>query len=46
VMVLRYVDGRSVEEIADTIGKPANTVRKQLSRAVQRLRTFFMKVLS
>jgi RNA polymerase sigma-70 factor, ECF subfamily len=27
VVVLRYVDGRSVQEIADTIGRPADTVR-------------------
>ena len=46
VMVLRYVDGRSVQEIAETLGKPADTVRKQLSRAVERLRTFFRKVLA
>lgn len=44
VMVLRYVDGHSVQQISDTIGRPADTVRKQLSRAVQRLRTSLLKV--
>jgi RNA polymerase sigma-70 factor (ECF subfamily) len=46
VVVLRYVDGRSVQEIADTTGRPADTVRKQASRAVQRLRTWLTGVLS
>jgi RNA polymerase sigma-70 factor (ECF subfamily) len=46
VVVLRYVDGRSVQEIADTIGRPADTVRKQVYRAVQRLRTWLTGVLS
>jgi RNA polymerase sigma-70 factor (ECF subfamily) len=46
VMVLRYVEGHSVQQIADTIGKPAETIRKQLFRAVQRLRTFLTEVLS
>jgi RNA polymerase sigma-70 factor (ECF subfamily) len=45
VIVLRYLDGLSVQEIADTTGKPADTVRKRLSRALQRLRTSFQKVL-
>jgi RNA polymerase sigma-70 factor (ECF subfamily) len=43
VMVLRYVEGHSVQEIADTIGKPTETIRKQLSRAVQRLRVLLTK---
>jgi len=46
VMVLRYVDRHSVQEIADTIGKPTETIRKQLFRAVQRLRNFLTGVLS
>lgn len=45
VIVLRYLDGLSVQNIADTTGKPADTVRKRLSRALQRLRTSFQKVL-
>ena len=44
VMVLRYVDGRSVQEIADTTGKPVGTIKKQLSRAVQRLRKWLKEV--
>jgi RNA polymerase sigma-70 factor (ECF subfamily) len=46
VVVLRYVDGHSVQKISDTIGKPVGTVTKQLSRAVQRLRTWLMEVPS
>lgn len=45
VIVLRYVNGHSVQEIADTLGKPAETVRKQVSRALQRLRTLLTEVL-
>lgn len=44
IVVLRYVDGRSVQEIAATIGKPAETIRKQLYRAVERLRTWLKEV--
>ena len=43
VVVLRYVDGRSVREVAEATGKSVGTVTKQLSRAVQRLRTWLMK---
>lgn len=46
VVVLRYVDGRSVQEIADSIGKPVEAVRKQIYRSVQRLRSWLSKVLS
>lgn len=46
VIVLRYLDGLSVQEIAQTTGRPADTVRKRLSRALQRLRTSFQKVVS
>jgi RNA polymerase sigma-70 factor (ECF subfamily) len=45
VIVLRYLDGLSVQDIAETTGKPADTVRKRLSRALQRLRSSFQKVL-
>ena len=38
VVVLRYVDGHSVQEIADTTGKLVGTIKKQLSRALDRLR--------
>src|SRR6478672_6352525 len=46
VVVLRYVDGHSVQEVADTIGRPVETVRKQIYRALQRLRTWLSEVLS
>jgi RNA polymerase sigma-70 factor (ECF subfamily) len=46
VVVLRYMDGHSVQAIADTIGKPVGTVTKQLSRAVRRLRTWLTEVPS
>jgi len=46
VVILRYVDGQSVQEIADTLGSPVGTVTKQLSRAVQRLRAWLVKVRS
>ena len=32
VVVMRYVDGRSIKEIADATGRPAGTVSKQISR--------------
>lgn len=44
IVVMRYLDGRSVHEIAATIGKPAETVRKQIYRTVQKLKTHFTKV--
>jgi RNA polymerase sigma-70 factor (ECF subfamily) len=40
VLVLRYVDGLSVQQVSDTTGSPVNTVTKQISRAVQRLRSW------
>ena len=46
VVVLRYVDGHSVQEIAAATGRPLGTVTKQLSRAVERLRTWLIKVQS
>jgi RNA polymerase sigma-70 factor, ECF subfamily len=36
-LVLRYVNGHSAQEIADTTGKPLGTIKKQISRALQRL---------
>ena len=38
VAVMRYVDGQSVKEIAQSTGSPVGTVTKQLSRGLQRLR--------
>ena len=46
VVVLRYVNGHSVQEIADTIGKPVGTIKKQLSRALERLRRWLSEVPS
>ena len=38
VVVMRYFDGLSVQEIADDLARPLGTVTKQLSRALQRMR--------
>jgi RNA polymerase sigma-70 factor (ECF subfamily) len=38
VVVLRYLDGQSVAEVATALGRPVGTVTKQLSRALERLR--------
>jgi len=46
VTVMRYVDGQSVSQIADATGKPVGTITKQLSRAIERLRTWLNKVPS
>ncbi len=46
VVVMRYVDGRSVKEIADTTGRPVGTITKQLSRAIERLRDWLVEVQS
>jgi RNA polymerase sigma-70 factor (ECF subfamily) len=46
VVVLRYVDGHSVQEIADSTGKPVGTIKKQLSRALERLRKWLRGVPS
>jgi RNA polymerase sigma-70 factor (ECF subfamily) len=35
---LHYFEGQSVQEIAQTTGRPVGTVTKRLSRAIQRLR--------
>jgi RNA polymerase sigma-70 factor (ECF subfamily) len=44
VVVMRYVDGRSMKEIAESTGRPVGTVTKQLSRAVERLREWLVEV--
>ena len=46
VTVMRYVDGRSVRDIADSTGRPTGTITKQLSRAIQRLRKWLDRVQS
>jgi RNA polymerase sigma-70 factor (ECF subfamily) len=38
VVALRYLEGRSVAEIAAGLGRPVGTVTKQLSRAIERLK--------
>ena len=38
VLVLRFVEGRSYEAIAETLDRPLGTVKAQISRAVKRLR--------
>ena len=38
VVVLHYLDGRPVAEVAAALGRPVGTVTKQLSRAIERLR--------
>ena len=38
VVVLRYLNGHAVAEVAELTGRPVGTVTKQLSRAVKRLR--------
>jgi RNA polymerase sigma-70 factor (ECF subfamily) len=45
-VVLRYVDGHSVQAIAETTGKPVGTIKKQLSRALERLRKWLKEVPS
>jgi RNA polymerase sigma factor (sigma-70 family) len=37
-IVLFYLEGKSAEEVADTLGRPRGTVLSQLARARQRLR--------
>ncbi len=46
VTVLRYVDGRTINEIANAIGRPVGTITKQLSRAIERLRHWLVEVKS
>jgi RNA polymerase sigma-70 factor (ECF subfamily) len=44
VIALRYLDGRAVAEVAQLTGRPVGTVTKQLSRAIERLRSMFREV--
>ena len=44
VTVMRYLDDRSVKEIAESTGKPMGTITKQLSRAIGRLRGWLIEV--
>ena len=46
VAVMRYVDGRTMREIAEATGRPEGTITKQLSRAIERLRHWFIEVRS
>jgi RNA polymerase sigma-70 factor, ECF subfamily len=46
VVVMRYMDGRSVNEIAVATGRPVGTITKQLSRAIERLRGRLVEVQS
>lgn len=39
VVMLRYLGGNSVKDVADIVGRSVGTVTKQLSRAHKRLRT-------
>jgi len=44
VVVFRYIDGLTVNDIATVTGRPIGTVTKQLSRAIHRLRQWLTKV--
>jgi len=46
VVVFRYLDGLTVNDIATATGRPIGTVTKQLSRAIHRLRQWLTKVPS
>jgi RNA polymerase sigma-70 factor, ECF subfamily len=46
VVMLRYLDGHSVAAIAEMTGKPLGTVTKQLSRAIERLKSWLSEVQS
>jgi RNA polymerase sigma-70 factor (ECF subfamily) len=45
VLLLRYVDGLAVADIAVRLGRPVGTVTKQLSRALSHLRKHFKETL-
>jgi RNA polymerase sigma-70 factor (ECF subfamily) len=44
VVALRYLEGHCVAEIARLTGRPVGTVTKQLSRAVERLKSILREV--
>ena len=44
VVVMRYINGRSIRDIADATGRPVGTITKQLSRAIKRLREWLVEV--
>jgi RNA polymerase sigma-70 factor (ECF subfamily) len=46
VVGLKNLQGHSVDEIAEMTGRPVGTVTKQLSRAYERLRTWYSKETS
>jgi RNA polymerase sigma-70 factor, ECF subfamily len=46
VVVMRYVDGCSMKDIAEATGRPVGTITKQLSRAIERLRGRLVETLS
>jgi RNA polymerase sigma-70 factor (ECF subfamily) len=41
VIVMRYIDGLSVQEIARTLKEPENTISVRLHRALSKVRTIF-----
>jgi RNA polymerase sigma-70 factor (ECF subfamily) len=44
VVALRFLDDHTVADVARLTGRPVGTVTKQLSRAIERLRSMFRKV--
>ena len=44
VVVMRYIEHYSVKDIAESLDAPVGTVTKQISRAIQRLRTWLVEV--
>lgn len=44
VVSLRYLNGHSVAEVARLTGRPVGTVTKQLSRAIERLKSILREV--
>jgi RNA polymerase sigma-70 factor (ECF subfamily) len=44
VVLLRYLDGHTVADVAQLTGRPIGTVTKQISRAIERLRTWLVEV--
>ena len=42
-VTLQLIDGYAIDEIADIMGMPANTVKSHLRRGKERLATFLKK---